>query len=82
MNSIIEILYLYFLEKEPARISEKEAELYDKLMNILTKEQLTIFNDFLDLYANRKSDECERCFRIGFTKGARLLIETETVLYP
>ena len=62
MDSIIEILYVYFLEKETARISEREVELYNKLINILTKEQLNIFNDFLDLYGDRKSDECERWF--------------------
>ena len=44
MDSIIEILYVYFLEKETARISEKEVELYNKLINILTKEQLNILN--------------------------------------
>ena len=79
MKSIIEYFYCLDLQANesnpPTVSSQKEDELYEKLQALLTKEEFILFEKFVDVYGNRKAEECEYYYKKGFKTAMRLIME-------
>ena len=79
MKSIIEYFYSLDLQANesnpPTVSSQKEDDLYEKLQALLTKEEFILFEKFVDVYGNRKAEECEYYYKKGFKTATRLMME-------
>ena len=79
MKSYIEHYYLLELaenESNPPTVpSQKEDELYEMLQAILDRKTFEIFEKFVDVYGNRKAEECEYYYKKGFKTAMRLIME-------
>ena len=77
---ILDIIYNYLSEHSPAPQSEKleeEIKAYEKLEEILTKEQFALFSDFLSLYSHAFCQESVFYFKLGFSKGIQFVEEIQ-----
>ena len=61
--------------KIPIKLKEKELNAYDTLKACLSKEDFKIFEDFLELYGERKDFELEEKYIQGFKTGILIGIE-------
>lgn len=59
----------------PKKLKEKELNAYDTLKACLSKEDFKIFEDFLELYGERKDFELEEKYIQGFKTGILIGIE-------
>ena len=79
MKSIIDHFYnleLQANESNPPTVSsQKEDEIYEKLQALLTKEEFILFEKFVDVYGNRKAEECGYYYKKGFKTAMRLMME-------
>lgn len=79
MKSIIEYFYCLDLQANesnpPTVSSQKEDELYEMLQALLSKEEFQMFEKFVDVYGDRKAEECEYYYKKGFKTAMRLMME-------
>ena len=81
MNILKELYYGNISEidrkftKIPIKLKEKELNAYDTLKACLSKEDFKIFEDFLELYGERKDFELEEKYIQGFKTGILIGIE-------
>ena len=79
MKSIIDHFYnleLQANESNPPTVpSQKEDEIYEKLQALLTKGDFELFEKFVDVYGNRKAEECGYYYKKGFKTAMRLMME-------
>ena len=65
----------FITEKPPIKASKQEQDLYTKLQKSLTKEQLELFEEFLECYIDRQADYQEYAFKQGAKFGFNLVKE-------
>ena len=63
----------------PKKLKEKELNAYDTLKARLSKEDFKVFEDFLELYGERKDFELEEKYIQGFKTGILIGIECSKI---
>lgn len=72
--------YLCKNNKDYNSIRVKSSKLYDRLQNILTEEQKSIFNEFIDLNNEEMSSIQEQLFIFGYIMAKELDNESNVKL--
>ena len=76
MESNINVLFNYFLERENVKINEQEDKAYKLFESSLNATQKRLFIEWEDLSSALQYDEFYFWFQLGFKKGVELFLES------